>query len=166
MLRLKHFLVMFVKLLLTESKTNQEREKMNKIKFLLALFAVTLALGFTQNVTAQNGPVLYFCEKYGSNGETGISDRYHTGYLTVMVKCDYALGLKNVTIQYDKMNCSTGKFKYYKKFKFVVETTMKYIFFEKNADSDMSFDDPGIYRVFLLDENGATVTSGLIEIIP
>jgi hypothetical protein len=42
---------------------------------------------------------------------------------------------------------------------------MKYIYFEKNSTSDMSFDDPGIYRVFLLDSNGKTVTSGLVEVI-
>jgi hypothetical protein len=42
---------------------------------------------------------------------------------------------------------------------------MKYVFFEKNDESDMEFNDPGFYRVFLLDEDGKTITSALIEII-
>ncbi len=128
----------------------------------IALFAI---FGITSNVHAQNGPVLYFCEKYGDDGEVGISDRFTTGYLTVMVKCDYALELKNVSIQFDKYNATSKTFEYYKKFSYVVEPSMKYIYFAKNSTSDMKFSDPGIYRVFLLDDSGNTVTSSLIEII-
>jgi hypothetical protein len=138
---------------------------MKKLQILLSLLILALALGFTQKVHAQNGPVLYFCERYGSDGEVNISDRFYPGYLTVMVKCDYALGLSDVSVQFDKYNCRTGSFDYYKKFNFTVKPNMKYIYFEKNSTSDMSFEDTGIYRVFLLDENGKTVASGLIEII-
>jgi hypothetical protein len=110
--------------------------------------------------------VLYFCERYDSDqGEISISDRFYTGHLTVMVKCDYALGLRDVNVQYDKYNPRTGSFEYYKKFNFEVTPDMKYIFFSKTKGNDMSFDDPGIYRVFLLDSKGKTVASGLIEII-
>lgn len=139
---------------------------MKKLYFVFAILALFSMFGLTSNVHAQNGPVLYFCEKYGNDGEEGISDRFTTGYLTVMVKCDYALGLSNVSIQFDKMNRTSGKFEYYKKFSYKIEPSMKYIYFAKNSSSDMRFDDPGIYRVFLLDDNGKTVTSGLIEIIP
>jgi hypothetical protein len=138
---------------------------MNKLKIILSLLVLFIALGLTQKVSAQNGPVLYFCERYGSDGEVSISDRFYIGYLTVMVKCDYELGLSDVSVQFDKYNCRTGSFEYYKKFNFTVKPTMKYIYFEKNSTSDMSFDDPGIYRVFLLDSNGKTVTSGLVEVI-
>jgi hypothetical protein len=139
---------------------------MKKLYVIFSVFAVLALFGITSNVHAQNGPVLYFCESYGNDGEVGISDRFTTGYLTVMVKCDYALGLKNVTIQFDKYNATNKSFEYYKKFTYVVEPTMKYIYFAKNSTADMKFNDPGIYRVFLLDANGATVTSSLIEIIP
>jgi hypothetical protein len=139
---------------------------MNRIKLLFALLAFTLIAGFSTKIYAQNGPVLYFCESYGSNGEVGISDRYHTGYLTVMVKCDYELGLRDVSIQYDKYNSRTGTFEYYKKFNYTIKPSMKYIYFERNSSSDLSFDDPGIYRVFLLDDKNKTVASALIEIIP
>jgi hypothetical protein len=139
---------------------------MNKIKIFFGLFAIVVLIGFTSKVHAQNGPVLYFCEKYDeSGGEVSISDRFYTGFLTVMVKCDYALGLKDVSIQFDKYNCRTGSFDFYKKFSYTVSPSMKYIYFEKNSSSDMNFEEPGIYRVFLLDERGKTVTSGLIEII-
>jgi hypothetical protein len=42
---------------------------------------------------------------------------------------------------------------------------MKYVYFSKNDESDMRFDDPGFYRVFLLDSDEKTVASALIEII-
>jgi hypothetical protein len=116
---------------------------------------------------AQNEPILYFCEKYDSrNGEVGVSDRFTTGHLTVMAKCDNELKLSDVSIQFDKYNFKNGKFEFYKNFNFSIEPDMKYVYFSKNDESDMSFDDPGIYRVFLLDDADRTVTSALIEIIP
>ncbi|MDD5360895.1 MAG: hypothetical protein PHN88_02090 [Ignavibacteria bacterium] len=138
---------------------------MKKLYVIFTIFALFAIFGLTSNVHAQNGPVLYFCESYGTDGEVGISDRFTTGFLTVMVKCDYALGLSNVSIQYDKMNVGTGKFEYYKKFEFKIDPTMKYIYFAKTKTADMSFDAPGIYRVYLLDDAGKTVTSSLIEVI-
>lgn len=131
------------------------------ILFAFAIMFVASAVSY-----AQSQPVLYFCEKYDSRkGEVGVSDRFTTGFLTVMVKCDYALNLSDCAIQYDKYNERTGKFDYYKKFYFSVDPDMKYIFFSKNEESDMRFDDPGFYRVFLLDEDDRTVASSLIEII-
>lgn len=140
---------------------------MKKINLLLVLVMALMAFTFTvKDINAQSGAVLYFCEQYDSEyGEIGISDRFTTGYLTVMVKSSTALGLSDVYIQFDKYNCSTAEFAYYKKFDYKVTPDMKYIYFSKNESSDMSFDTPGIYRVFLLDENGNTVASGLIEVI-
>jgi len=139
---------------------------MNKLKILFVLFALVFVSGFTSTANAQNGPVLYFCERYDADqGEISISDRFYTGHLTVMVKCDYALGLRDCYIQYDKYNQRTGSFEYYKKFTFEVTPDMKYIYFSKTKGNDMSFDETGIYRVFLLDAKGKTMASGLIEII-
>jgi len=139
---------------------------MKKINYLL-LFAMFLVFFAMQsNASAQEEPVLYFCERYDDyDGEIGVSDRFTTGHITVMVKSDYALRLDDVTIQYDKYNFRTGKFEYYKKFDFAIDRDMKYIFFERNDESDMEFEDPGFYRVFLLDDRGKTVTSSLVEII-
>lgn len=136
-----------------------------KKSFLLFAFLFSLVLGISQNLFAQNEPVLYFCEKYGNNGEVGVSDRFTTGYLTVMVKSDYTLDLEDCSIQFDLYNPRSKKFEFYKKFDYVVEPDMKYIFFAKNDDSDLKFEEPGFYRVFLLDDRDKTVASALIEII-
>ena len=136
-----------------------------KKSFLLFAVLFALVLGVNQNIFAQNEPVLYFCEKYGNNGEVGVSDRFTTGYLTVMVKCDYALDLEDCKIQFDKYNPRSKEFEFYKNFDYVVEPDMKYIFFSKNDESDMKFEDPGFYRVFLLDDRDKTVASALIEIV-
>jgi hypothetical protein len=115
---------------------------------------------------AQSEPVMYFCERYDDyDGEIGVSDRFTTGYITVMVKSDSELRLKDVAIQYDKYNERNGKFEYYKKFYFTITRDMKYVFFARNDESDMEFEEPGFYRVFLLDEDDKTVTSALVEII-
>ncbi|MBZ0203640.1 MAG: hypothetical protein IT281_04990 [Ignavibacteria bacterium] len=133
---------------------------MTKFKLVLGLFAMILMLGFTSGLKAQNGPAMYFCESYGSGGEVNISDRFYTGKITVMVKCDYALGLKDCAIQLDKYN-GYG-FDYYKKVDFDVTADMKYIYFES---SDLRVDSPGIYRCFLLDNRKNTVASALVEFI-
>jgi hypothetical protein len=136
---------------------------MKKLLLFILLFA---GLGFRAELSAQSEPVLYFCERYDSDkGEIGVSDRFTKGYLTVMVKCDHALNLEDVHVQFDKYNFRTGEFDYYKKFDYTVEKDMSYVFFAKNSDSDLKFEEAGFYRVFLLDSDGSTVASALIEII-
>jgi hypothetical protein len=121
--------------------------------------------GIQSKCYAQSEPVLYFCEKYGDDGEVGVSDRFTTGYLTVVVKSSTALGLTNCHIQLDLYNESSRKFEFYKKFDYKIDEDMKYVFFAKNEDSDMSFEKPGFYRVFLLDKKDKTVASALVQII-
>jgi hypothetical protein len=138
---------------------------MKKINYLL-LFIMLFTFFAVRPIFAQSEPVLYFCEKYDAyDGEIGVSDRFTTGYITVMVKADEALRLRDVAIQYDKYNFRNAKFEYYKKFNFTIDRDMKYVFFAKNDESDMEFEEPGFYRVFLLDENDRTVASAIIEII-
>jgi hypothetical protein len=136
---------------------------MKKLLLFVLLFA---GLGIKVELLAQSQPVLYFCERYDKNkGEIGVADRFTKGYLTVMVKCDHALGLKDVHVQFDKYNFRTGEFDYYKKFDYTIDKDMSYVFFAKNSDSDLKFEEAGFYRVFLLDEDDNTVASALIEII-
>jgi len=137
---------------------------MKKLIFTFS-FLCLFVFGFQNYSSAQSEPVLYFCEKYDDDGEVNVSDRFTTGYLTVMVKCDYALDLKDVSIQFDKWNTRERKFEFYKKFDYVIEPDMKYVFFAKNKESDLKFEEPGFYRVFLLDDSEKTVASALIEII-
>lgn len=139
---------------------------MKKLSFLLLFSAFLSIIIFSSNTFAQAEPVMYFCERYDDyDGEIGVSDRFTTGYITVMVKADNPLRLKDVAIQYDKYNFRNGKFEYYKKFYFTITRDMKYVFFARNDESDMEFEEPGFYRVFLLDEDDKTVASALIEII-
>jgi hypothetical protein len=138
---------------------------MNSIRSLFFLLFLTLLLGLKTDLIAQESPVMYFCERYGSSGEVGISDRFTTGYLTVVVKSDYKMRLTDVHVEFDKYNFSTGKFEYYKKFAYTLEPDMNYVYFEKNDDSDMSFDEPGFYRVFLLNDEDRSVASAIVEII-
>ena len=138
---------------------------MKKNSGLFLILVMMLAPIFSSSF-AQSEPVLYFCEKYNAtDGEIGVSDRFTTGYLTVMVKSDNELHLSDVNIQFDKYNFRSGKFEYYKKFAYTVQPDMNYIYFSKNADSDLKFEEPGFYRVFLLDNNDKTIASALIEII-
>ena len=139
---------------------------MKKIFLSMFVLSVFFFPGLLTTVFAQNEPVLYFCEKYDSKkGEVGVSDRFTTGYLTVMVKSDYELDLEDVHIQFDRLNERSKKFEFYKKFDYVIEPEMSYVFFAKNDDSDLKFEEPGFYRVFLLDDNDKTVASALIEIV-
>ena len=139
---------------------------MKKINCLL-LFTMFLTFFAMQSISlSQAEPVMYFCEKYDSyDGEIGVSDRFTKGYITVVVKADDALRLRDVAIQYDKYNERNGKFEYYKKFYFTIDRDMKYVYFARNDESDMEFEETGFYRVFLLDEDDRTVASALIEII-
>jgi len=138
---------------------------MKKINCLL-LFIMLFTFFAVHPIFAQSEPVLYFCEKYDSyDGEIGVSDRFTKGYITVVVKADDALRLRDVAIQYDKYNERNGKFEYYKKFYFTIDRDMNYVYFARNDESDMEFEETGFYRVFLLDEDDRTVASALIEII-
>ncbi len=126
---------------------------MKKFQLFLLLSFLFAFVAMNTTILAQSEPVMYFCEKYDSyDGEIGVSDRFTTGYLTVMVKCDYALNLEDVSIQFDQYNARKDKFEFYKKFDYVVDRDMKYVFFARNDESDMEFEEPGFYRVFLLDD--------------
>ena len=139
---------------------------MKRIFPALVTFFLLISSGLFSSVFAQSEPILYFCEKYDSqDGEIGVSDRFTTGYLTIMVKSDYELNLEDVHIQFDKYNSRNGKFEFYKKFDYTIEPEMSYVYFAKNSDSDLKFEEPGFYRVFLLDDDDKTVASALIEII-
>lgn len=125
--------------------------------FLVSLISVIfLVLGFTE-IKSQD--LLYFCEKY-SNKEIGVGDRFTVGNLTVMVKLNDPIYYENISVQWDKLNCKTGKFEYANSKSFTVDSDWTYMFFD-----GINFAEPGIYRVFLLDPAKATIVSGLVEII-
>jgi len=136
---------------------------MKKINYIL-LFIIFFA---TPSIAlAQSEPVMYFCERYDEfEGEVDISNSFPRGPINILVRCDYSLNLDNVTIQYDKYDLTTGNFSYYKKAYFNVDNDKSYLSFFMDEEINMEFEDPGFYRVFLLDEDGMTVASALVEII-
>lgn len=135
-------------------------------KSILFLFLVLSIVMFTGTLKAQSAPVLYFCERYDDDdGEIGITDRFSTGYLTVVVKSDYQLELRDVHIQFDRYDQNSRRFKFYKKFDYTIEPEMNYVYFSKTESNDMSFDEPGFYRVFLLNKADETIASAIIQIV-
>jgi hypothetical protein len=137
---------------------------MKKSILFLSALIILLFMGMKSESFAQEDPVMYFCERYGNNGEVGIASRFSTGYLTVVVKCDYSLRLRDVHIQFDKWNERSHSYDFYKKFDYTLEPDMKFVYFTKNDNSDMSFDESGFYRVYLLDDDDKTIASAIIEI--
>jgi hypothetical protein len=134
--------------------------------FRYGLFLLSFMFLFTEYSYTQTRPLLYFCEEYDpETGEVGINDRFTTGTLTVMVKSEDSLGLEDVAIQLDWWDEDKKEYVYYKRFEFIIESDMSYVIFSENEINDMSFDDPGFYRVFLLDENEQTVTSSIVQIV-
>ena len=139
---------------------------MKKLQMFLLLSFLFAFVAMNTTILAQSEQVMYFCERYDSyDGEIGVSDRFTTGYLTVMVKADDALNLRDVSIQFDQYNERKDKFEFYKKFDYTIDRDMNYVFFARNDESDMEFEEPGFYRVFLLDSRDNTVASAVIEII-
>ncbi len=69
---------------------------MKMSKLFLFIFISIIVLDFNSIVIAQSEPVLYFCQAYTDSGEVGVSDRFTTGYLTIMIKCDYCIRIKRL----------------------------------------------------------------------
>jgi len=140
---------------------------MKNTRVILLINIVFFVLFSVQTIIfAQSEPVMYFCERYDEfEGEVGISNSFPRGPINILVRCDYSLNLDKVTIQYDKYDLTTGNFFYYEKAYFDVDNDKSYLSFFMDEEINMEFEDPGFYRVFLLDEDGKTVTSSLVEII-
>lgn len=124
------------------------------ISFLIVFFVFSF-------LYAQSGDLLYFCEKYDPElGEINMGDRFYSGYLTVVVLLSAPIYYTKIIIQLDKYNPREAVFEYYDDYEFDTEPDMDYIYFD-----NVSFKEPGIYRVFMLDPTKNTITSSLIEII-
>lgn len=126
-------------------------------KIIIILFCAILSLiSFTQ----QSGDIMYFAQRADGKKEYGLSDRFTTGALSVICKLVTPVSKKEVIVQLDKRNSQTGEYSYYQSYERNIDPTKKYLYF-----NNIVFDSPGIYRVFLLDDNSNTITSALIEII-
>ena len=130
-------------------------KKYQIIFFLLFLF---LLGAFFDTIYAQSSPIMYFCEKYSDKyGEIGISNKFTVGALTMVIKSEVPLPVGKLQVQYDKYNPSSSSFDYCSKNDIKSVNAKKYF--------DIAFNEPGIYRVFLLNSANKTIASALIEII-
>lgn len=114
---------------------------------------------------------LYFCEEYDPvEGEIGNSDRFSTGWLTVMLdlrKSGKKIGVKDVEIRISKIKDASGKKiseKIIKTVKFTVEPDFEYIYFTDKKN--LKFDTPGTYKVTLMDKKGNLLAKGEVDIVP
>lgn len=130
---------------------------MKKLFYLLPLFFILFC---SKSVFAQAEDILYICESFSNGKEVGISDRFTSGKLTVMVKLVNPIYYKSISIVLNKYNCSNGKFEYFFDKTFEVESSWTYIHFDA-----LDFSAPGLFRVFLIDPNNNTIVSNLVEII-
>ena len=129
---------------------------------ILSLMLISMLYLLPGIANSQSKPLLYFCERYDDVlGEIGQSSTFTPGSFTVMVKSIDALGLSNVSIQIDRYDIMTEKFTFYKKVPFTIQPTMNYVFFESE---NLSIEVPGVYRVYLLDDNDETVSASIIVI--
>lgn len=135
---------------------------MKKIAFLL--FASLILFSSVKTIKAQSQPVLYFCVDYGDSGEVGISDRFTTGAVTVMVKSSEPLGFSLATIHIEKLDSTCSGYEYYGDYDYKINPEQNYVYFTQTDVNDLSFYYPGIYRVFLLNGEN-TIASSLVEII-
>src|SRR5260221_1996511 len=118
-------------------------------RFLLIVFSLFVVFGFSVNSFPQNGPVMYFCEKY-DNGENGVDNKFHAGPLTVVVKSEYALGLKDANLHIEKYNFTSAAFEATNNITFTVTPDKKYLAL---ASKELSLDSPGIYKIYLFDNS-------------
>ena len=133
----------------------------NKSGLTLVLFSLFILFGSSAKSFAQNGPVMYFCEKY-DNGENNVDNKFHTGPLTVIVKSDYALGLKDANLHVEKYNFSSAAFEAVSNITFTVTPDKKYLAL---ASKELSLDSPGIYKIYLFDNSSKIIASALVEIV-
>jgi len=129
---------------------------------ILSLMLISMLYLLPGIANSQSKPLLYFCERYDDvSGEIGQSSTFTPGSFTVMVKSNDALGLSNVSIQIDRYDIKTEKFTFYKKVPFTIQPTMSYVFFESD---NLSIEVPGVYRVYLLDDNDETISASIVVI--
>ena len=132
---------------------------MRNYKFHLALVVlISLALGCSMFGSKENK--LYFCENYDpAKGEQGVSDKFTTGTLTVMVDLRPSktkIGVDDVNINItDKASGEAVE-----TLPFKVQPSMDYIYF-----NEVAFSKPGKFRVSCLKKDGTVIATGEVEIV-
>ncbi|CAF3772397.1 unnamed protein product [Rotaria sp. Silwood1] len=114
---------------------------------------------------SSDGSKLYFCEDYKNGKEIGVSDRFSTGWLTVMVKTDKPLGVGKVELRMTKVKDSSGNKiseKIVDTVPFDVQADWDYTYFQDK--SRLKFSSPGTYKVTMQKVDGTPICSGEVEV--
>lgn len=112
-----------------------------------------------------SGNRLYFCEDYKNGKEIGVSDRFSTGWLTVMVRTDKPLGVGKVELRMTKIKNADGEKiseKIVDTVPFDVQADWDYTYFQDK--SRLKFTSPGTYKVTMQKVDGTPICSGEVEV--
>lgn len=140
---------------------------MSKAKIYLLLYTVVIFFCASGITYSQSGGSLYFCEDYKDAKEIGVSDKFTTGWLTVMVRTFKPFGTEKVELlitQIGDKNGNTISEKVIDTVPFDIGADWTYAYFQDK--SNLKFTSPGIYRVTLKDLKGIPFCSGEVKIIP
>jgi hypothetical protein len=111
--------------------------------------------------SGNSGGSLYFVEDYKNGEEIGKSDRFTTGWLTVMVRTDEPIGVGKVELRVARV--SGGSEKIMDTIPFDVQPDWTYTYFQDK--SRLKFSSPGTYKVTLQKVDGSPIVSGEVEVI-
>lgn len=111
------------------------------------------------------GNKLYFCEDYKNGKEIGVSERFTTGWLTVMVRTEKPIGVGKVELRLTKIKNSEGEKiseKIIDTVPFDIQSDWTYTYFQDK--SRLKFSSPGTYKVTMQKVDGTPICSGEVEV--
>lgn len=111
------------------------------------------------------GNKLYFCEDYKNGKEIGVSDRFTSGWLTVMVKTEKPIGVGKVELRLAKIKDADGdkiSEKIIDTIPFDIQSNWDYTYFQDK--SRLKFSSPGTYKVTMQKVDGTPICSGEVEV--
>jgi hypothetical protein len=131
---------------------------------------ILLLISIFQNSEAQPvSPQLYFCEQYLDGIEIGVSSTFTTGCITIVLDLRPSNEIVNVNKVYIKITKVADKDGYYPdeilidRIPFEVSADWDYLYFENSGR--LKFEEPGIYRVYCLDESGQNIANAFLKVI-
>ncbi|MGB9696960.1 MAG: hypothetical protein ACP5P3_07575 [Ignavibacteria bacterium] len=140
--------------------------------FILLVGVFSLSCGKLKEVTKEvssSEPRVYFCERWDAvkNAPVNESTRFTPGYLTVVLEMpgDKTLGVAEVNLRITKTKDASGTAveKIIGTFPFEVEATWNTAYF--SDPENITFSEPGTYRVSVYKNDGTLLGSGELEVV-
>jgi len=145
---------------------------MNILKFKSAFYLLIFSLFFLSFENSNAQPVssqLYFCEQYKDGIEIGVNSTFTTGRITVMLDLrpvNKTVGVNKVFIKITKVADKNGFYPdevFLDRIPFDVGPDWDYIYFEDHER--IQFTEPGVYRVYCLNDNGEIISSAFLKVV-